>query len=161
MRKKILLSRIIKVKQVKRWWNYLFDAGPIITSIAAIVGVVYAVYNVDRTLDLQRESKAVELFKEYSDRVEKNLNFTDPSFTNDSTNWNDSYIIFAQYCLFISESIYNLSDGNVAWENTLKNHVLYPHIYFYEKNGSMDDSYSSKFRSFYYEVQKEFLKNKK
>lgn len=160
MRKKIFSRRFIRVKQVKRWWNYIFDAGPLITSIAAIVGVVYAVYNVDRTLELQRESKAVELFKEYSDRVEKNLNFTDPLFTMDSTKWNDSYIIFAQYCLFISESIYNLCGENVAWENTLKNHVLYPHIFFYEKNKSMDQSYSSKFISFYNRVKKDFFKKK-
>ncbi len=157
----ITTTDIVHFKLEKSNYNKFLDNVPLISLVifimVGIAGYCYYKYNTN----LQREIKAIELYRDYTLRVESNPQLIDTTYSFDSTNWtNNNYILFAHYALFISESLYRLVGDNDAWQKTLSDYMLYPHIYFYDYNSSIDDALHSSFRKFYSGVREKFYKDK-
>lgn len=131
---------------------------PLFTAIAACSAVFLGYFNVQDQLDRISEIKAIELFRDYSLRIDSDTTFIEPNYTLDSNKNIDlnkiplKYRLFAHYCLFIAESIFNLVGYKDAWKNTIE-YILLPHIDFYEINNSVDSSLSYNFRNYYNELK--------
>ena len=125
-------------------------------SIATIAGVCFAYQGFKETMELQRETYAIQLYNQYYDLYERNCQLLDTNITKIEKNWTDEYQAFAERVLFTSESIYNIRGGSFSWDKTIT-YMLIPHLSYYETNQSVGDAFSEDFRSFYNEIKLKYF----
>ncbi len=144
-----------------------YETGPMRTALnwaqlaaalITIAGVVLASYNVEKVLDLQRETFTINLYNDWNTRYERSPSFIDTVYTNNPKNWNESYTDFAHYTLFVCESIYHLKKNDPAWENTIYE-LLTPHIKYYDYVDALGPQYESDFRAFYAKTKIRYTNN--
>lgn len=126
----------------------------LLVSLATIGGLVLAYHSFNETLDVQRETYAIQLYTSYADLWESHPEYEDSSITYDSTKWDNSYQIYAHRVLFISESIINIRGERPEWENTVKN-MMFLHLNYYRSTNAVKNAFSEKFREFYKRIDKQ------
>ena len=110
----------------------LLDYIQLLVSVATIVGVYFAYRGFIETMDLQRETYAIQLYASYFDLYENNIQLIDSTVIKNENKWTSQYEAFAQRVLFTAESIYNVRGGSSAWDKTIS-YMLTPHVKYYEK----------------------------
>ena len=130
----------------------LLDYIQLLVSVATIAGVYFAYQGFTETMELQRETYAIQLYTTYYDMCENNVQLLDSSIINDESKWNAKYESFAQRILFTAESIYNIRGGSKAWDNTVA-YMLEPHLKYYKSNQSINDAFSEGFRKFFMRIE--------
>ena len=117
-------------------------------SLATIMGLLLAYHSFNETLDLQKETHAIQLYSSYADLWESHPEYEQDTIAEDSTKWDDSYQMYAHRVLFLSESIINVREGSPEWENTVRN-MLSLHLNYYRATDAVKNTFSLKFREFY------------
>jgi len=117
-------------------------------SLATILGLVFAYISFRETMELQRETFAIQLYASYADLCDRNVAFEDSTITNNPNKWSAPYQAYAHRVLFTSESIINIRGGSAAWDSTVT-YMLTPHINYYKASNAVTNAYSLKFQNFF------------
>lgn len=126
----------------------LLDYIQLLVSLATIASVYFAYKGFTETMDIQRETYAIQLYTTYFDLYENNIQFVDSIVVNSESKWSLQYEAFAQRVLFTAESIYNIRGGSPSWDKTIT-YMLSPHLKYYKKNESVNDAFSEDFKEFF------------
>lgn len=132
----------------------IYSIAPMFTAVVAIISVIISNCNVSKTLDLQNERTAIDLYDKYY-HTQADSNYFDIKFTSDTTNWSSDYSNFAQYTLFLAESIYVLRKDVPEWNATLKL-MIGRHMKYYLQNDLLNETLNRDFVNYCYETANEY-----
>ncbi len=148
--------KILRVKQEKSKYAFLMEIIPALAAVIAISSIIVSNCNVSRSLELQSEQKAMEIYEKYDLMAKESQDFTDTIFASKPENWTAKYVAFAKKALFYSESIFILRRDSQPWLSTVELSLLLPHLTFYKKNNFLDETFNEDFKKFVERLYKRY-----
>jgi hypothetical protein len=104
----------------------------VVASIVAVAAIGFGYQQFSQGHELERESKAVELFVKYNELMKETPSNAEPNF------WRDNLSVG------IAESIFKLRRGDEGWEKTVR-WMLSNHTEFLKREGLNCDTFDDDF----------------